>query len=72
MSAAKHQAKKVQAGSYLYRGYRVERVEDFVSSDYGTTQWNIFESDAEDAGDCTETLSGAKYLIDRIIGSKES
>ena len=65
MSVAKHQAKKVQAGSYLYRGYRIERVEDFG----GTVQWNIFEADAEHAEDCTDTLGGAKYLVDRIAES---
>jgi hypothetical protein len=62
----RNRAKRISSGNYVYRGYRIELVEDFG----GFVQWNIFESDLENAGDCSDTLQGAKYLVDRILDNR--
>jgi len=62
----KNRAKKISNGSYLYRGYRIERVDTYS----GSAQWNVFEMLSESADDCADTLRGAKYLVDQIIENK--
>ena len=53
-------AKKISSGSYQYKGYLIELVDES-----GYRSWNIFNASGEvvDAGD---RLRDAKHLIDQL------
>jgi hypothetical protein len=55
----KHTAKKIEAGSYEYRGYEIRITED---TDWGQDGWLIIAPD--ETSDKTNTLKEAKALID--------
>jgi hypothetical protein len=60
-----HKAKKISAGNYEYRGFRIEKVDGFEEF----TLWNILENDC--CNDSAGTLRGAKYIIDQIIRNSQ-
>jgi hypothetical protein len=66
----KHKAKKVKAGEYVYRGYRIEFF-DYKSlgdPDCNQVQWNIYLPGEENWTKYDSSLKGAKQTIDRLIG----
>jgi hypothetical protein len=64
-------AKRIIAGEYLYRGYRIEKRLD------GSVYWSIGEWQDNAIGgvwywfDAADTLVDAKWIVDRSIAMKE-
>jgi len=70
----KYQAKRIHKGEYLYRGYIIV---DMTSSS-GYTHWNIGKAGIENNWvdingffDSTNTLSDAKWVVDRMVSFTE-
>lgn len=72
----KHKAKKLAVGEYLYKGYRIIRASDHYNSDY--VHWNVGKWEVCPVtgigewsyNDSTNTLSDAKWMIDRYEDKK--
>ncbi len=58
---AKHSAKRIDTGLYVYRGYEIEDVSD----DAGYTMWAISVLGTCEPFDAAGTLRDAKALVDR-------
>ncbi len=58
-------AKRLAAGLYEYRGWKIESMKQFDSN---CSHWNITAPDAFEAEDAANTLRAAKDLVDYMEG----
>jgi hypothetical protein len=68
----KHTAKKIKAGLYLYRGFKIEYFDYATLGDpeCGMKQWNIYGPDEENWSEYGFSLSHAKGIVDRLVAKK--
>ena len=65
----KHPAKRLYAGCYTYRGYKIEEVGRYAG-DY--TRWNVTGPNETDAHDTMNTLAEAKEAIDYWFATRHN
>ena len=67
-NATKHSASKTEFGYYIYRGYKIEHVDN---REYGGDDgWNVYAPHVDICDDRFSTLRDSKHAIDRIEAAR--